>query len=199
MSNRLKAIIGLLAVPALVLGWWLGSPLFLDRSVDEAFPVSAASAVETTLAVETPSTASTDAVEDEATPATEETMEDASGAEVESAEPVALSGGTFRGTDDFHEGSGIATIFELEDGSRLLRFEDFEVTNGPDLRVLLVPHANPEAPDDISGYLELAPLKGNVGNQNYDIPTEVDLSQYGSIVIYCKPFHVLFAVASLGA
>lgn len=194
MSNRLKVIIALLAVPALVLGWWLGSPLLLDRSVDEAFPVSAP------LAAEFPSTVPEE-VEDEATPAADETMADDRGAASEPAEspgPVALAAGTFRGADDFHDGSGVATFYELENGSRALRFEDFEVTNGPDLRVLLVPHENPQSADDISGYLELEPLKGNVGNQNYEIPAGADLSHYGSIVIYCKPFHVLFAVVSLG-
>ncbi|MEX1044023.1 MAG: DM13 domain-containing protein [Acidimicrobiia bacterium] len=71
------------------------------------------------------------------------------------------------------------------------------MTNGPDLRVILVPNGDPQEADDITGYLELEPLRGNVGNQNYEIPPDVDLSQYGSVVIYCKPFHVLFAVASL--
>jgi hypothetical protein len=53
--------------------------------------------------------------------------------------------------------------------------------------------------DDIAGYLELEPLKGNVGDQNYEIPKDLDVSVFGSVVIYCKPFHVLFAVASLEA
>lgn len=195
MSSRLKLIIALLVVPALALGWWLGSPLFLDRTVNEAFPGAAP------LAAETPSTVSTDEVEGELTPTADETIADVSGAADEPAEshgPVANSTGSFRGADDFHEGSGIATIYELEDGSRVLRFEDFEVTNGPDLRVLLIPHENPQSADEITGYLELAPLKGNVGSQNYEIPDDVDLGRYGSIVIYCKPFHVLFAVAPLG-
>lgn len=195
MSNRLKLIIVLAAIPALVVGWWLGSPLFLDRSVDEAFPVSAP------LAAGAPST-TTDQFESEAPPTTDDAMVGDTGTASEPTEtsgPVALSAGTFRGADDLHDGSGVATVYELEDGSRILRFEDFEVTNGPDLRVLLVPHEDPQSAEDIAAYLELEPLKGNVGNQNYEIPADVDLSQYGSIVIYCKPFHVLFAVASLSA
>jgi hypothetical protein len=63
--------------------------------------------------------------------------------------------------------------------------------------VLLVPDADPQVSGDITGYLELEPLKGDVGEQNYEIPADVDLTGYGSVVIYCKPFHVLFAVASL--
>ena len=100
--------------------------------------------------------------------------------------------------DNFHQGSGTATIYELDDGSRVLRFEDFEVTNGPDLHVLLVPHGNPQTQDDITGYLDLGSLKGNIGDQNYELPDDLDLSQYGSVVIYCVPFHVLFSAASLG-
>lgn len=194
MSNRLKLIAAVLAVPALVLGWWLGSPLFLDREVDEAFPISApiaAEATPTSAATQEPSVSTEPADEMNDEPAEEETDD--------MVEPIALSTGTFRDVDSSHRGSGTATIYELEDGSRLLRFEDFEVTNGPDLRVILVPNGDPQDAEEIAGYLELEPLKGNVGNQNYEIPADVDLSQYGSVVIYCKPFHVLFAVASLGA
>jgi hypothetical protein len=193
MSNRLKLIIGLLAVPGLALGWWLGSPLFLDRTVDEAFPTSSPMAAEA-LSI------APEEVDNDALSTADEPMAEVAGDSVEAdtaTGPVAFSVGTFRGADDSHDGSGVATFYELEDGSRLLRFEDFEVTNGPDLRVILVPHDNPQSAGDISGYLELEALKGNVGNQNYEIPADVDLSQYGSIVIYCKPFHVLFAVASL--
>ena len=41
-------------------------------------------------------------------------------------------------------------------------------------------------------------LKGNIGNQNYEIPVNVDVTGYGSVVIYCAPFHVIFATAPLG-
>ena len=47
------------------------------------------------------------------------------------------------------------------------------------------------------GYVDLGSLKGNIGNQNYEIPADVDISDFGSVVIYCEPFHVLFASASL--
>ena len=116
------------------------------------------------------------------------------------AEPRALLSGQFRNADAFHRGSGTATVYELGDGGRrVLRFEDFRVTNGPDLRVLL---ANAPAPDGRSeladaGYIELAALKGNVGSQNYDIPDGFDLAAAGSVVIYCDPFRVIFSTATL--
>ena len=52
--------------------------------------------------------------------------------------------------------------------------------------------------DELGDYIDLGSLKGNIGNQNYEIPAGTDLSQYQSIVIYCQPFHVVFATATLG-
>lgn len=186
----------LLAVGLIVLGaagWWLGSPLFIDDEVDEAFPLSATAIV--------PDDMTRDEVETEMEDAAESpvVMEDEPmpAVETEPAGPIPLLTGSFQDADDFHQGSGTATVYELEDGSRVLRFEDFEVTNGPDLHVLLVPDGAPSDRDDLTGYVDLGSLKGNVGNQNYEIPTDVDISEFGSIVIYCEPFHVLFASASL--
>ncbi len=186
----------LLAVGLIVLGaagWWLGSPLFIDDEVDEAFPLSATAIV--------PDDMTRDEVETEMEDAAESpvVMEDEPMPAVgtEPAGPMPLLTGSFQGADDFHQGSGTATVYELEDGSRVLRFEDFEVTNGPDLHVLLVPDGDPSDRDDLTGYVDLGSLKGNVGNQNYEIPNDIDISAFGSIVIYCEPFHVLFASASL--
>ena len=75
-----------------------------------------------------------------------------------------------------------------------------DVTNGPALVVILSPHPNPSSSSDVhqTGYVELAKLKGNKGNQNYTLPDGVDPASFGSVVIYCKPFKVVFSVASLG-
>ena len=114
-------------------------------------------------------------------------------------EPVALASGSFRDADSFHQGSGSATIYRLPDGSHLLRFEDFEVTNGPDLRVLLAEPGDPMSRDELQagGYTHLAKLKGNIGNQNYEIPADIDVADVGSVIIYCMPFKVIFSVAPL--
>ena len=114
-------------------------------------------------------------------------------------QPVALASGSFRDADSFHKGSGTATIYRLPDGSHLLRLEDFEVTNGPDLRVLLAEPADPMSRDELQsgGYTHLAKLKGNIGNQNYEIPADIDLDAQNSVIIYCMPFHVIFSVAPL--
>jgi hypothetical protein len=113
--------------------------------------------------------------------------------------PVKLKEGEFAGQDKFHKGSGRAIIYQSPDGSRLLRLEDFSVTNGPDLRVYLSPVHKPEGAGDVTaqGHVELAKLKGNKGNQNYAIPDDADVTSLRSVVIFCKPFRVIFSVAPL--
>jgi hypothetical protein len=132
------------------------------------------------------------------TSAIEKIMEEAANAGPP-PEPVALASGSFRDADSFHRGSGSATIYLLPDGSHLLRLEDFEVTNGPDLRVLLATPNDPQSRTELQdgGYIHLAKLKGNIGNQNYEIPADIDLGNQNSVIIYCMPFHVIFSVASL--
>ena len=112
--------------------------------------------------------------------------------------PRIVAQGRLRDADSFHRGSGGVAIYRLPDGSLILRLEDIRVTNGPALHVLLASHAGPASRDDVAeGYVDLGPLKGNLGSQNYEITADTDLSQYQSVVIYCMPFHVVFATAML--
>lgn len=206
----------------LAVAWWLGSPLFLNETVDEAFPAVSSTAptppgesvVESQEveameeeAIEEPhegeamggETTEDEGTEEgamaEATAMAEPTSEPTAEPTATPAGPEALLAGTFRDVDSVHRGSGSATIYALPDGSRTLRLEQFQVTNGPDLYVILVPRADPSA--DISGYVELAALKGNQGNQNYELPADLDLSGAWSVVIWCKAFDVNFSIASL--
>ena len=98
-----------------------------------------------------------------------------------------------------HEGSGEAAVYRLGDGRRVLRLSDFATLNGPDLYVYLV--AAPDALDDETveraGHVALGRLKGNRGNQSYDIPAGVDLARYRSVTIWCRRFGVNFATAPL--
>ena len=114
------------------------------------------------------------------------------------AEPEVLLTGSFIDIDPVHGADGSATIYALPEGNRVLRFEDFRSKNGPDLHVYLskeVPASTFAGLGDSE--VDLGALKGNVGNQNYDIPADVDLSQYKSVVIYCVPFHVVFSSAEI--
>jgi hypothetical protein len=107
--------------------------------------------------------------------------------------------GTFADADSVHRGSGAATIFALVGGASVLRFTDFEVTNGPDLKVWLVKAEKIANSADVtaSEWLSLGPLKGNKGDQNYVIPEDVDAGDYASVVIWCEQFGVLFSAAHL--
>jgi hypothetical protein len=177
-------------VPVVAIAWYLGSPLFLNSTVVEEFPRAAVAVVPADMTVEE----------------VEKEMEDAEAQSVESSdpmpdetEPVKLVSGTVTGADKFHQGSGLATIYALEDGSRVLRLEKLDVTNGPDLHVILTPVANPDDREDVmtEGYVDLGKLKGNRGNQNYDIPDDFEIGDEISVVIYCAPFHVIFSTATL--
>lgn len=116
--------------------------------------------------------------------------------EMPEGEVTAVLSGNFIDADAAHKGSGTATIYQQEE-ELILRLQDFMVTNGPDLHVLLSTSSNPA--DDLGEYIDLGELKGNIGDQNYEIPADIDLSQYQSIVIYCQPFHVVFSTAALSS
>lgn len=190
IAKRTLAIAAaVVAIPLLGLAWWLGSPLLLDSKVDETFPFSAEAEVPEDMTQE-----EVEANMAEAAEAKSETSEDMPATEPDLVE---VDSGQFVGADDFHQGSGQATIYRLPEGGRVLRLDEFMVTNGPDLHVLLVPHPDPQTSVDVEGYLDLGSLKGNIGNQNYEIPADANLTQYGSVVIYCVPFHVIFATATL--
>jgi hypothetical protein len=90
-----------------------------------------------------------------------------------------------------HSATGRASAIRLARGGRVLTLTDFEVSNGPDLRVRLV------AGDDTGDHVDLGALKGNKGDQQYEIPAGTDLDRYGTAVIWCRAFSVLFARAPL--
>ena len=121
------------------------------------------------------------------------------GLEAESGQ-VQVVAGEFAGADSSHQGSGQVVVYEQPDGSQVLRFENLDVTNGPDLHVILSPVGAVSGRADVmaDGYVDLGGLKGNRGDQNYDVPSGVDLSSgEWTVVIYCQPFHVVFATAAL--
>lgn len=108
-----------------------------------------------------------------------------------------LAEGAFHGVA--HNGVGTATIHQLSDGKRILRFTNFETSNGPDVRVYLV--ATDDANDNESvtkaGFVDLGALKGNIGDQNYDVPADLDLEKYRAVTVWCRRFGVNFATAAL--
>ncbi len=108
------------------------------------------------------------------------------------AGPVELAGGDFTGADG-HAGSGVATVVREPDGGRKLTFTDFEVDPGPGVEVWLTRDES-----NLDDRVELGGLKGNVGNQQYEIPADANVAEYDTVVLYCTPFTVRIAVAPLG-
>ncbi len=189
---------GVSVVVTAVVGWFLLSPLFIDEVVDEQFP-----GVPTPRALSEMSDEKKAAMADEVLEAArgmpDKTMQDAKDEMMAPGAPVALAAGAFRDADAVHKGSGNAGLYRLANGSHVLRLENLNVTNGPDLHVFLVRHPGPESSSDVTdgNYIDLGPLKGNIGNQNYAVPPGIDLASFGSVVVWCKAFGVLFSAAPL--
>jgi hypothetical protein len=108
-----------------------------------------------------------------------------------------LSQGRFHGVA--HTTQGLATLYQLPDGKRALRLTEFETSNGPDVQVYLV--ATTDAADNETvtqaGFIHLGALKGTIGDQNYEVPADVDLSKYQAVTIWCRRFGVNFGTAPL--
>jgi hypothetical protein len=107
--------------------------------------------------------------------------------------------GTFHGK--VHSTSGRATIYQEKDGKLVLRLTRFKTSNGPDVHVVLI--ALKDADDDANflkngtDRVELGALKGNEGDQNYDIPAGTDLAKFQTVSIYCERFNANFGAAPL--
>ena len=103
--------------------------------------------------------------------------------------------GNFGEIDFIHKGSGEVLLLEDSRGQRLIRFENFEVTNGPDLYVYLTRSTEPKDKASLGDFINLGLLKGTVGNQNYEITQGIE--GYDTVVIWCQRFGVLFSFAVL--
>jgi hypothetical protein len=121
---------------------------------------------------------------------------DSAGATDAPTEPVELASGTFISRE--HETTGTVRVLRLPDDRVIVRFEDFATSNGPVLVVWLSQNTadgDDDAFDD--HYFALGPLKGNIGDQNYDVPAEVDPTGWTSVVVWCDRFNVSFGAADL--
>jgi hypothetical protein len=162
-------VLGAYVAVAVAAGAYLGSSTFIDDVVDE--PVATAAAAPAPAAGEP---------------------------ERAAAPPrnVRLRAGRFEAVR--HPAAGTATAIRLAQGGRVLTLTDFEVDNGPDLRLYLV--AGPARSEgEVDDYVDLGALKGNRGDQQYEIPDGVDVGRYATAVIWCRAFSVLFARAPLAA
>ncbi len=174
------AVGGLAVVAWLAFGWFGVQGLWVDDEVDEAAPVFASGAT-----TEPPAPSSPDPAGD--TPTT-----------TAPPQPTIVNLGTGRFISRSHTTEGVVTV--LGDGSpqRFLRLTEFATDNGPDVDVYLstaAPDADEQTLDD--DVVVLGDLKGNVGDQNYEIPAGVDLGRYRTVVLWCVRFSVAFGAAPL--
>ena len=185
--RRLWTVLGVLIAVAVVIGLLVFEPwkLFVDQRVNEALPTASSSGQP-----------ASPAPGGSATPATPGT----GGNPAPMAAPTVLATGNFVSQE--HETKGTATILRLADGQRILRLTDFETSNGPDLQVWLTDQ--PVQTDtegwflfDDGQHTSLGGLKGNIGDQNYPIPADVNLADYRSVSIWCDRFSVSFGAAEL--
>ncbi|HVE46733.1 MAG TPA: DM13 domain-containing protein [Acidimicrobiales bacterium] len=159
---------------AVVLVWFQPQKLLIDERVTETLPTTRAS---------TPTNAVPSGPPEATAPAP-------------SAEPVELTRGSFISRD--HGTEGVVRVLAFGDGRRIVRLEGLDTDNGPDLYLYLSPTTaggDESAFDD--GHLNLGRLKGNLGDQNYDLPAGADLARYRSVVIWCDRFNSAFGAADL--
>ena len=204
----LKAVTIAVIIGTAVIGiYYLAGPLFYDRVVNEPLP-AALSDLQKDLTydkfvnmvdeqrkalVEKMSPGTIDLIMAEAKKFTTTVSEDmqemiAKVAPNSQETPKFSKLGMFQGLKG-HEAKGKAEVISVGDIS-FLRFEDFEVTNGPDLHVYMTKNG------DVDSGIDLGNLKGSKGNQNYALG-EINAEVYNTVVIYCQPFHVYFASAKL--
>ncbi|HSO28353.1 MAG TPA: DM13 domain-containing protein [Candidatus Sulfomarinibacteraceae bacterium] len=192
--GRTAAVAALALAIGLPTAWYLGSPLLIRTSLIEPAPV-----VGTPAATRVPGPSPASMPEPSQAPGA--TAGDATAAPTTAPAPTPLPtpplaaprSGTFHGADDFHFGSGSATLIETAPGAWTVRFEGFSVRNGPDLFVYVSP--------DPGGYaesaIELGRLKATDGSFNMDLPPGAIPTDAASVVIWCRQFAVQFAVAPL--
>jgi hypothetical protein len=93
--------------------------------------------------------------------------------------------------------AGNATLGKTSDGKVVLRFENLNSTNGPDLHVYLSKQVSPASTQQVMDGVEVGKLKATQGTSNYELAASTDITQFKSVVIYCKTFSVVFGYANL--
>lgn len=187
MTTRKSILVGTAVVAAAAL-WYLFRPdaLVVSKTVNE--PLSAAEHSMSAMAGSPGMTKSESAMAE--APAMAPSA-------MAAEEPVKLAVGRFH--TNAHKTHGLATIYRLPDGRRVLRLSEFATSNGPDVRVYLVAAGDVQSEDAAkqAGFVDLGALKGNIGDQNYDVPADLDLSRYRAVSIWCRRFSVNFGAAPL--
>src|SRR5687768_13283610 len=169
LANRpAQVAVAVALVAAGAFGWWTLSPLFLTTTLNEDLPVRATATVAPAGSIATAT----------ATPAV----------------PKVLAMGQLQRVDDLHRGTGPVTLVEV-DGKTFVRFENVAIQNGPDLHVYL--GRGMGGAYDGARDLYLGTLKATNGSFNYELPAGTTVSDYKSVVVWCRAFTTLFTWADL--
>ncbi len=190
----LGGLLGVAVVAWLAFGFFGIQAAFIDNEVNMADPFAVQTVAADAGDATTDDADSTDGAGDNDSGADDGA--DAPAAADDAAAPFVETSGSFIPLE--HAVTGEATI--ISDGERrFLRFEDFEVDNGPDLFVYLVAGASADGDKDLfdDDFVNLGRLAGNVGDQNYEVDIDLDLDRYNTVVIWCDRFNASFAAADL--
>ena len=205
--NRRTAIIGIIIAAVVIpIGIYTISPLFFSKTVNEPEPIfdksSGSGAFQKFMDMseqerfekgQKMTADQKESIMKEAA-STDGTSVNEAMAEIMASDQASTTlSGVFVGVNDgIHNAEGNVKVITLADGTgTVLRLEDFKSTNGPDLYVYL------STDKSASDFINLGRLKGNIGNQNYDVPNGTDFSRYDMVLIWCKAFSVLFGDAKL--
>jgi len=113
----------------------------------------------------------------------------------------AIRSAQFSSLDAVRQSAGTITLYRSADGSLLLRFDDFSVTNAPGLALYLVANPTPQTVDDLDSpnvpHFDVGALKGTLGNQQYVIPKQLPIQNYKSIVVFSEGLQLIYASATL--
>jgi hypothetical protein len=120
-----------------------------------------------------------------------------SGATATTAPAATALSGVFDHRDGVDTVAGNATLGKTSDGKVILRFENLNSANGPDLHVYLSKQASPATTQQVMDGVEVGKLKATTGASNYELAAITDITQFKSVVIYCKSFSVVFGYANL--
>ncbi len=163
------------ALAAVVLFVFEPQSAFVDERVDEDFPVVTASPAPS------PDVAASE--------------EGAAAQAPAKPQPETLGSGSFTGVNDYSV-AGNASLVRVGDQT-FLRFENLNSENGPDLKVYLSVASADDPGATADDFISLGELKGNQGNQTYELPADVDPERFRSAAIWCERFSVGFGVAPL--
>jgi hypothetical protein len=209
MNKKVIIVVIIIAAIAIPVGIYTASPLFINTTVNEPLPTSSVTDLQKFQEFMSMNNEEERAEKGEQMTPEEknailrgaaqtngntinENMTEAAATTTTTSGNTSLPIGEFIGVNDgIHDAEGLAKVIQLDDASMVLRLENFRTTNGPDLYVYLA------TDNSASNFVNLGSLKGNIGNQNYEIPEGTDFSRYDTVLIWCKAFSVLFGSAEL--